>query len=271
VSIDPSFQSKYGPWALVAGGSVGLGAEFARQLAAKGLNLILVARRVGPLEATAKELTNRYGVEVVAIPLDLGSEGMLTSLREKTRDLEVGLLVYNAALGLVGPFLEQNLEEKLKIIDVCCRGPLMLADEFGRSMAARGRGGIILMSSLAGQQGSALIATYAASKAYDLVLGEGLWSELGEHGVDVLSFCAGATRTPNYEESQPRRAGRFPPLMEPGPVVSEALAKLGKGPSAIAGRANRLAGFLMSRLMPRRLAVETISRQTRAMYARRRS
>ena len=266
--IDPSFRSKYGPWALIAGASVGLGAEFARQLAAGGLNVVLVARRVGPLEEHAKALTNAYGVEVRAVPLDLGSEDMLPKLREQVRGLDVGLLVYNAALSLIGPFLEQELAEKLKIIDVNCRGPLMLAHEYGRSMAARGRGGIILMSSLAGQQGSALIATYAASKAYDLVLGEGLWDELREHGVDVLSFCAGATRTPNYEESQPKRTGRFPPVMEVEPVVSEALTALGKGPSAVAGRANRLAGFLMSRVLSRRVAVQTISRQTRAMYAR---
>ena len=267
-TIDASFRSKYGPWAVVAGASVGLGAAFARQLAEKGLNLVLVARRVGPLEERAKALTNAYDVEVRAVPLDLGAADMLTSLREHTRDLDVGLLVYNAALGLVGRFLEQDIAQKLEVIDINCRGPVVLADEFGRSMAARGRGGIILMSSLAGQQGGALIATYAASKAFDLVLGEGLWDELREHGVDVLSFCAGATRTPNYEESKPRRKGGFPPVMEAEPVVTEALAALGQGPSATAGRGNRVASFLMKRLLPRRFAVETMGRQTRAMYAK---
>ncbi|MCZ6570728.1 MAG: SDR family NAD(P)-dependent oxidoreductase [Deltaproteobacteria bacterium] len=267
-AIDPGFRSKYGPWAVVAGASVGLGAAFARQLAEKGLNVVLVARRVGPLEERAKALTNAYDVEVRAVPLDLGAADMLTTLREHTRDLDVGLLVYNAALSLIGPFLEQEIAQKLEIIDINCRGPVVLADEFGRSMAARGRGGIILMSSLAGQQGSALIATYAASKAFDLVLGEGLWYELREHGVDVLSFCAGATRTPNYEASQPRRKGGFPPVMEPELVATEALAALGQGPSAVAGWGNRVASFLMRRLLPRRFAVETISRQTRAMYAK---
>jgi len=267
-AIDPGFRSKYGPWAVVAGASVGLGAAFARQLAEKGLNVVLIARRVGPLEERAKALTNAYDVEVRAVPLDLGAADMLTTLREHTRDLDVGLLVYNAALGLIGPFLEQEIAQKLEIIDINCRGPVVLADEFGRSMAARGRGGIILMSSLAGQQGSALIATYAASKAFDLVLGEGLWYELREHGVDVLSFCAGATRTPNYEASQPRRKGGFPPVMEPELVATEALAALGQGPSAVAGWGNRVASFLMRRLLPRRFAVETISRQTRAMYAK---
>ncbi len=109
--IDPGFRSKYGPWAVVAGASVGLGAAFARQLAEKGLNVVLVARRVGPLEERATALTNAYEVEVRAVPLDLGAADMLTSLREHTRDLDVGLLVYNAALGLFGPFLELEIAE----------------------------------------------------------------------------------------------------------------------------------------------------------------
>ena len=145
----------------------------------------------------------------------------------------------------------------------------MLAHELGRQMAARHRGGIILVSSLSALQGSALIATYAATKAYGYILGEGLWDELREHGVDVLAFLAGATRTPNYEASNPKAATRFAPaVMEPAVVVEEALAMLGRQPSAIAGRANRLASFVMTRLMPRKVAVETMGRTTRAMYGR---
>jgi len=269
-SSNTTFRSKYGPWALVAGASVGLGAEFARQLAARGLNLVLIARRAELLAERAKELSQAYGIQVRTITFDLGNTDLQSALCESTRDLDVGLLVYNAAHELIGPFLEQELEEQLKIIDVNCRAPLVLAHEFGRRMATRGRGGILLMSSLAGHQGSALIATYAASKAYNRVLGEGLWDELREHGIDVLAFSAGATRTPNYEASQPRKTGSLgPPVMEVEEVASEALAALGKRPSAVAGRVNRVAGFLMGRLLPRRVAVETIGRQTRAMYARR--
>jgi short-subunit dehydrogenase len=267
-AADDAFRARYGPWALIAGGSVGLGGEFARQLAARGLNLILVARRTEPLEECAKGLRAEYPVEVRTVALDLGSPDLLPALSGALAGIDIGLLVYNAAVSPVGRFLEQALAEKLHALDVNCRAPIVLAHELGRAMAARRRGGIILVSSLAGLQGSALIATYAATKAYDLVLGEGLWDELREDGVDVLAFCAGATRTPNYEASRQRRTSRFAPaVMEAEPVVSEALAALGKQPSGIAGRGNRLASFIMTRLMPRRFAVETMGRTTRAMYA----
>jgi hypothetical protein len=266
---DNEFRARYGPWALIAGASEGLGAEFGRQLAQKGLNLVLVARRADALGEVARALAKDHGVEVRDIPFDLASPALGTALREKTADLEVGLLVYNAAFGLIGPFLEQRIEDKLRVIDINCRGPLVLAHEFGGAMVERGRGGILLMSSLAGFQGSPGLATYAASKAYDTVLGEGLWGEFRHHGVDVLSFCAGATRTPNFERSQPRVSSNpMAQVMEVEPVVSEALSSLGVVPSAVAGRRNRLASALMRRIFSRRLAVETIARSTASMYSK---
>jgi len=265
-----SFRAKYGPWALIAGASVGLGAEFGRQLAGRGFHLVLVARRPGPLEEHARDLAAEFGVEARTVTVDLASPDPMSPLRDRTRDLEIGLLVYNAALSPIGLHLEQELDEKLKVIDVNCRAPLVLIHEFGRPMVARGHGGIILMSSMAGLQGSALIAAYAGTKAYSRVLGEGLWDELHDRGVDVLAFCAGATRTPNFELSQPRRTGFLSAPMEAAPVVSEALAKLGRQPSALAGFRNRLAGFVMTRLLPRRVAVRTIGKAMRAMYAEQR-
>jgi short-subunit dehydrogenase len=263
-----AFRSKYGPWAIVAGASEGLGAEFARQLAAKGLHIVPVARRQALLDQLARELASRHGVEVRPVSIDLGDPDAGSELRARTQDLDLGLVVYNAALSPIGPFLEQDLAEKLRALDVNCRTPLILAHEFGRAMAARGRGGLLLVSSMSALQGSPLVATYAATKAFDLVLGEGLWEELRERGVDVLAFCAGATRTPNYEASRPRKASRLAPaVMEPAAVVAEALACLGKTPSAIAGRGNRVASLLMHRLLPRRVAVEIMGRATRARYS----
>jgi short-subunit dehydrogenase len=186
-------------------------------------------------------------------------------VRAATAGLDVGLVVYNAAHSLIGPFLSQPLEDKLRIIDVNCRGPLILADEFGRKLAARGRGGILLMASMAAAQGSPLVATYAATKAFDLVLAEGLWEELAAQGVDVLACRAGATRTPNYEASQPN--GKVP-LMEPAAVVTEALDTLGKRPSFVPGFVNRLGDVFMTRLLSRRAAIRFMGKTTRRLYQR---
>jgi short-subunit dehydrogenase len=259
------FRARYGPWAVVAGASSGLGAEFATQLAAAGLNLVLVARRAEVLESLAKELRERHRVEVRLCALDLGAPELLERIREATDGLDVGLLVYNAALALIGPFLEQSLADKLKVIDVNVRGPLTLADEFGRRMAARGSGGILLMSSLAGSRGSPLVATYSATKAFNLVLAEGLWDELSGRGVDVLACRAGATRTPAFEESAP--VGKVP-IMESAPVVREALSALGRQPSMVPGFVNRLGDFFLGRILPRRAAIRFMGRATRAMYPR---
>jgi len=261
------FRTRYGPWALVAGASEGIGAAFARQLAARGLNIVAIARRPELLAAIQTEIVQRHEVEVRTISTDLAEQDAAVQIRDATRDLEIGLLVYNAALSPIGPFLANDLAPALRALDLNCRTPLALCHAFGRDMVARGRGGLLLMSSMSGLQGTPLIATYAATKAFDLVLGEGLWEELRHAGVDVLSFCAGATRTPNYEASTPRTLSRLAPaVMEPDAVAAEALARLGRCPSAIAGRGNRIGSWFMHRLMSRRRAVETIARATRTLY-----
>lgn len=263
-----SFSQRYGPWALVAGASEGLGAAFARALAGRGLSLVLVARRGELLDALASELRARYSASVRTLALDLGQPGLLEGIRQATGDLEIGLLVYNAALSPIGLFLEQPEAQTLQVLDVNCRGPALLAHELGRAMRDRGRGGILLMSSMAGLQGSALLAHYAATRAYNLALAEGLWAELRPHGVDVLACCAGATRTPGFVASAPARTGFFSaPVMEPEAVVESALGALGRRPSLVPGLFNRLASVIMQRLLPRQAAVSIMSRTTRAMYA----
>jgi short-subunit dehydrogenase len=260
-----AFRDTYGPWALIAGASEGIGAAFAEELALRGLDLVLVARRAGPLEEVASTLRRTHGVQVRTASVDLGAPTLLEDLRRACDGVEVGLVVYNAAYALVGPFLGQALEDKLRVIDVNCRGPLVVADEFGRRMAARRRGGIILMSSLAGTQGTAFVATYAATKAFNLVLAEGLWDELRDHGVDVLACRAGATRTPAFERSNP--APGPAPIMDARPVAVEALAALGGAGSMVPGRVNRAVAFLLERAVPRRFAVATMGKATRKMYS----
>jgi len=266
-STDSGFRARYGPWALVAGGSLGLGAAYARQAAARGLNLVNVAEVADPLVGYSRALAAEYGVEVRPLVVDLACSDPLDALRGATQELEIGLLVYNAGRSFIGNFLDQPLEDKLAILDLNCRGALLLTHEYARGMAARRRGGIILMSSLSGLQGTPLVTTYAATKAFDAVLGEGLWEELRHCGVDVLSVIAGATRTPGYEQTKPDRSGLLsPPIMEPDAVVAEAFAALGKVPSIVPGRSNRLIAAYMSRLLPRRRAVSNMGRAMRAQY-----
>jgi uncharacterized protein len=257
------FRARYGPWALVTGASEGIGESFARALAARGLHLLLVARREGPLESLAAELRAAHSVQVRTASADVARPDLLAVLDGLAGDAEVGLLVHNAAFSALGPFLDRPLDDLMKVIDVNCRAPLAMAHHFAKKMVPRGRGGIILMSSLAGGQGTPIVAAYAASKAFEIILAEGLWDELRPAGVDVLACRAGPTRTPSYEASRPRKKV---PTMESAPVVEEALAALGKKPVVVAGRLNRAVNFVMQRLLSRPAAIRFMGNSTRKMY-----
>ena len=261
------WTERYGPWAVVAGASEGLGAAFADALAARGLNVVIVARRAQPLQALAAGLASRHGVQTRALAIDLSAPEGVATLLSDLSDLSVGLLVWNAALSLIGPFLEQPLEGHLRELEVNCRSPLAVVHSLGQAMAQRGRGGIILMSSLSGMQGTALVAHYAATKAWNRVLAEGLWWELGKRGVDVLASVAGATDTPGYRASTPRsREAAKVPVMSAEAVVEELLRALGRTPSVIPGRRNRWAAAFLARLLPRRVAVRLMGRTMDGLY-----
>ncbi|HEU4384697.1 MAG TPA: SDR family NAD(P)-dependent oxidoreductase [Anaeromyxobacteraceae bacterium] len=258
-----SLKERYGSWALVAGASAGLGEAFARRLAREGISLVLLARRAGALERLAADLRASHRVEARPVAADLADPAILETTRAAVAGLEVGLLVYNAAHSAIGPFLKVPLEEQLRVLWVNCRGPLLLSHLLGSEMARRGRGGIVLMTSVAGSQGNPWLASYAASKAFNLVLAEGLWEELRGRGVDVVACRAGAIRTPGFLASRPKRRT---PLMEPEPVVEAALAALGRGPSVVPGALNRLAAFAFARLLPRRTSIRVMGRATRRLY-----
>ena len=261
------FASRYGSWAIVAGASEGIGASYAEELAARGLNLILIARRSALLGSLASELSRKYNVEIKTIVLDLSAGDAPEQILRATNDLKVGLLVYNAAFSAIGPFLERPVEDHLKEIQTNALTPLKLVYLFAKQMMVRGCGGIVLMSSLSAFQGSAYISTYAATKAFNIVLAEGLWEEWREHGVDVLVCISGAVKTPNYVASEPGQTGGLGAMtMNPDQVVREALNALGKGPYVIPGRMNRVASFVMRHLLPRKAAVKFMGRILRQMY-----
>lgn len=269
MTTSETFESKYGPWALVTGAAQGLGAEFSRQIASLGLDVVLVDVLAEEVARVAEEIQQTSARETRTVVADLTHPEFIDVLREGTEGIEVGLLVSNAGFGPVGLFFEQSLEDKLRMVDVNVRAPLILVQEFGAKMVARKRGGIILLSSASALHGVAYAANYAATKAYNLILAESLWDELRQHGVDVLGFMPGATRTPGFLVSQPRlERSRLATVMEPEPTVAEALKALGTTPSRIAGRRNRWIISLGGKLMPRRMMISMVGGTMHQWYGR---
>lgn len=254
------FKETYGPYAVVAGGSDGLGAAFAEGIARRGVNLVLLARREDQLQATAARLRESYDVDVMAIVADMAD---YESVKERIGGLtaSIGLLVYDAAYAPIGPFEDVTEEQLAQAAAVNVRGPLLLAKLLSAPMIERGRGGIVLMSSLAGGQGSPNIAAYAATKAFTTILAEGLWSELKPRGVDVLACAAGAILTPGYQQAE-GAARPAPGTLAAAVVAEQTLAAMGTGPVVVPGAVNKLGRFVLTRLLSRRAAIALMSKNT---------
>lgn len=260
-----SFHSQFGPWALVAGASDGIGESFARRLAAAGINLILLARREALLEEVADRLRSEFEIETRIIVADLTGPDLDQRVARGVEGLEVGMLVYNAgAIHGAKAFHDHPVEQALGLVDLNCRGPVLLAHRLGGPMRERGRGGILLLTSMAGLSGSSYTATYAATKSFDLILAESLWHELRPSGVDVMAVVAGATKTPSMLNSNEGFAD-YPNVMEPEDVARGALANLGGGPVWVAGAHNRAAaaGILP---IPRTALINGMSEATAQLY-----
>ena len=258
-----AFAEKYGPYAVVAGASEGLGAAFAQAIAARGVGLVLLARRKDALEAVAADVRERHGVDARAVPCDLADASFGDALAEATRDLEIGLGVYNAAYSFIAPLLERPLDDALRVVDVNVRGPLRFAHALVPPMIARRRGGLVLMASMAGFQGNPRLAAYAASKAFEIVLAESLWAELRPSGVDVLASCPGAVRTPSYLKTTEKEA---PGTLDALEVATRTLDALGSGPTYVPGAVNKLARFFLGRMLPRTAAVGIMESNTKDLH-----
>ena len=256
------FKTKYGPWALVAGASEGLGAAFAEALANRGLNLILIARRLDKLEDLALQLKKAYPVEIKVHALDLSDFKTVKNFVSQFQD-SIGLLIYNAAYAPIGYFENISEEHLENIVDVNIKTPLLLSKLLSTQMIERKKGGIVLMSSLAGTQGSPKIATYAASKAFNAILAEGIWNELKKHQIDVLASCAGAISTPGYKNAQNTKDA--PGTLSPKHVAEDTLNALGKAPTTIPGFTNKLAYFFMNRVFPRKWAISIMDKNTKGL------
>lgn len=231
----------YGPWALIVGGSEGIGSAYADILAEQGFNLVITGNLAEPVEAVLADLKRKYPVASLGVVHDLTLPDPLTPVSKITDDLQIGLLIYNA--GSVPPtpdFLEAPLDDALRALRLNGIGQTIFAHHYGKKMKSRGRGGIILTGSNACVTGLGGLVCYAAAKAYTQIFAEGLWVELKRYGVDVLALLPGATRTPFLGRiGAPIDDPEFPAAY-PGDVAAEALANLGKGPTYFASGSDEI-------------------------------
>jgi short-subunit dehydrogenase len=261
------FAQRFGPWALVTGASSGIGAAFAHALAARGLNLVITARRLRLLESMAGELKHRYGVSVQAIGLDLANPEFLRPLLEACAGKDIGLVVSNAGFGVKGEHHRLGAERLSAMLAVNCHAPMLLTHAFAPRLITRGRGGFVLTGSIEGFLGFPYSSAYAATKAFVTVLGEGLWGELRGHGIDLMVLSPGATDT-DAPTLQGIDKGKIPgPVMAPAVVAEQALLRLGRrSPVFIPGFINRWLVRLL-RLLPRRLGLRLTGKGIRDTLA----
>lgn len=231
---EDAFRAAYGPWALVTGAAQGIGRAFAEGLARRGLDLYLLDVQADATETAAREISEAFPVEARALAVDLSDRGFLTEVAQATAGSEIGLIVCNAALGQEGLFLEETADDLVRAIDINCAATVALTHHFAGPMVSRGRGGVLLVSSGTALHGSPTYSNYAATKAFNLVLGESLWHELHPRGVDVLAFVPGPTNTPGLRSSIPtlREGETLGKIELPETTAEVALTALGRGPSA---------------------------------------
>jgi short-subunit dehydrogenase len=243
-------KDRYGEWAVVTGASSGIGREFARALAAEGMSLVVSARRKELLEELAAEVRASHGVEVRVIPADLAEAEGQRVLVEAVEHLPIGILVANAGFGLAGPIVRQPPARLREMVELNCQAPVALVAAIAPEMVARARGAVIVVGSVAGRQAVPLFGVYAATKAFDLLLGEALWAELRPHDVDVLTLLPGPVATEFEQNAGETREN--PRLDEqPDACVAKALEALGRQPVLVSGGWATWFVANLNRIMPR--------------------
>ncbi len=232
-----TLKEKYGTWALITGASSGIGEGFARRLAAEKMNIILVARRKDRLKNLAEELKEKHGVKIIVAPVDLSKKKFMEQLKEYIEDREVGLLINNAGFGFNGDFGKADVDRLTDMIRVNCIAPTVLTHHFVKSMKEKRKGGIIFLGSLVGYLPTPFTTTYSATKAFNLFMGEGLWYELRNYNIDVMTLNPGGTDT-EFQKVANTSAGPSPRTVEE--VVNTAMKNLGRKMSVVDGFKNKL-------------------------------
>lgn len=241
-----TFKEKFGQWALITGASSGIGKAFAHELAQRGVNLVLSARRIEELEALKMEIKKTREVDIRCAKADLAAEGFLDDIRKATRGVDIDILVNNAGFGTSGYLPEIDAKRETDMVKVNCLAPVVLCHEYLPGMVARKKGALVFLSSIGGNQPSPLCTTYAATKAFDLFLGEGLWSELKGSGVSVLTVKPGPTATEFMKVADYKDE---PGFRTPLDVARTALRALGRKRTVTDGFKNKFLSGL-ARVMP---------------------
>ncbi len=245
-----NFKQKYGPWALVTGASTGIGRSIGGQLAQQGLNLVAVARNQSKLEILKNDLEAKYDIQVKTISVDLSKPAASSEIAEQTADIDIGLLVANAGIENNGPFIDNDANDESRLLALNIVSPMQLSHFFAKRFTDRGKGGILLISSLFGYQGVPYVANYSASKAYILSLGEALNVELKPLGIDVTVLSPGMTKTP-MTDNMSVDFNRMPITQHaPEVVASVGLNALGKKATVVPGLINKIYAW-ENRFIPR--------------------
>lgn len=239
-------KTRFGPTALVTGASDGIGRAFAEALAERGFDLVLVARREVVLQDLARDLMTKHGVTATVIAADLSAPGAVDGILTRTEAQPIGLLIASAGFGSVGPFLGLDGGTEANMVDVNCRSVVELTHGLAKRMAARGRGGVVLFSSVVGFSGAPFSATYAATKGFVQSFAEGLAVELRPAGISVLSVAPGPVGT-----GFAARSGMQMGMTEtPETVARASLAALATGGTLRPGFLAKLLGWSLA-MLPR--------------------
>jgi len=261
-------REKYGDWALIAGAAAGLGESFCIALAKQGINLFMIDNKEDALRNLSNRLAKKYGIQTFPFFIDLFQKDAVTRIMEKTSVIEIRLMLYVAAFSQIKKFENYSPDDLEHYININIATPVKLVHAFSnRIIEKKQSGGILLMSSLAGLLGMQYIVPYAASKAFTWNLAESLHHELKPHNIDVMACIAGATATEAYLGTNPQYGFIKPQIQQPSEVAELALKRIGKKALFIPGFSNRFNYFILTRLLPRKMASYLANKTMGKMYS----
>ena len=253
-------KNTYGPWAFITGGSEGIGAEIGNRLASQGVNICMVARNEVALLSQQQHLQETYGIEVISTTIDLSEPAAVSSIIELTADLDIGFYAHVASTAPLGGYLDTSQARHHQSLRINVNHLHDLTYHFATLMRKRGSGGIMLCSSMASLNPFPYNAQYSANKGYIRLLGEALWHELREFNIDVLTLIISEVTTPALLRSGSELQSGIKALT-PIDVVNEAFSVIGKQPSLITGRKNRLAAFIAKYLIPKKTIMNMMAEE----------